>query len=81
MSFNLHDIFKKNIQQMISGIRKNEKGNIHPLIMQEIEKNIINIVLQETKYNHFKAAILLGIGRNTLYRKIKLLNIQNKKDY
>jgi len=79
MSYNLHDILKKNIKKMISGIGNNEKGNIHPLIMQEIEKNIIEVVLQETKYNYLKSSRLLGIGRNTLYRKIKTLNLNSKK--
>lgn len=75
MNYSLHDILKKNIKKMILGIGDNEKGNIHPLIMQEIEKNIIEVVLKETKNNYLKASRILGIGRNTLYRKIKSLDL------
>ena len=75
MSSSLHELLKKNIKKMISGIGTNEQGNIYPLIMQEIEKSIIKLVLEETKYNYFKAAKILGISRSTLYRKIEALDI------
>ena len=47
----LHDILKRDVQKMISGMGRNEKGNIYPLIVQEVEKYIIQIALQETKNN------------------------------
>ena len=45
-------------------------------INSETEKDIIKRVLTEVKYNKSKAAKILGIDRNTLYSKIKNLNIQ-----
>ncbi len=76
MSQSLHDLLKKNIKKMISGIGTNEKSNIYSLIIEEIEKIIINLVLQETQYNYFRAAKILGISRSTLYRKIETLGIR-----
>ena len=61
---------------MISGIGTNEKSNIYSLIIEEIEKIIINLVLQETQYNYFRAAKILGISTSTLYRKIETLGIR-----
>ena len=75
----LHDILKKNVKQMVSAIGTNQKGNIHPLIMQEVESSLISVVLDETKHNYFVAAKILGISRSTLYRKLELLGLQNKK--
>ena len=75
MSLSLHELLKRDVKKMISGIGPNEQGNIYPLIMQEIERSIINIVLEETKCNYLRAAKVLGISRSTLYRKIEVLNI------
>lgn len=45
-------------------------------INSETEKDIIKRILTEVKYNKSKAAKILGIDRNTLYSKIKNLNIE-----
>lgn len=71
----LYDLLEREIKRMAAGIGYNNKGNIHPLIMHEIEKYIIQIVLEETHHNYLAASKMLGIGRSTLYRKIEALGI------
>jgi DNA-binding NtrC family response regulator len=39
--------------------------------LEEIELDYIQAVLRETQYNHSEAATILGIGRNTLWRKLQ----------
>jgi transcriptional regulator of acetoin/glycerol metabolism len=75
----LYELLHRDIQRMITGIGRRDKGNIHPLIMQEIEKYIIQIALEETKHNYVVTARLLGIGRSTLYRKIRKFKLQQKQ--
>ncbi len=75
MSICLYELLKRDIKKMVIGIGSGGKGNIYPLIMQEVEKDIISVVLQETKYNYFRTAKILGISRSTLYRKIDFLQI------
>jgi transcriptional regulator of acetoin/glycerol metabolism len=74
----LYELLQQHIKSMITGIGKNSKGNIHPLVMNEIEKYIIHITLQETKYNFVATARILGIARSTLYRKIRELGISEE---
>lgn len=78
MSLSLYDLLRRDVKKMVSGISRYEKGNIYPLIVQEVEKYIIEIVLEEVKYNYFRAAQVLGISRSTLYQKIKYLDIDGK---
>ena len=78
MSLSLYDFLKKEIKKMVASLGRNEKGNIHPLVMNELERYIITLVLEETKNNYFRAAKALGISRSTLYRRLDALKIQRK---
>ena len=78
MSLSLYDLLKRDVKKMVSGMSYYEKGNIYPLIVQEVEKYIIEVVLEELNHNYLKAARVLGISRSTLYQKIKHLNIDGK---
>ncbi|MBU4269965.1 hypothetical protein KJ644_02600 [Candidatus Dependentiae bacterium] len=79
MSVSLYDLLKRDVKKMVFGISKYEKGNIYPLIVEEVEKYVIEVVLEEVNYNYFRAAQVLGISRSTLYQKIKNLNIDGEK--
>lgn len=72
----LHEILKRDVKKMISGIGRNQKGNIYPLITQELEKSLIEIVLEDANYNLVLTSRILGIGRSTLYRKIDKFKIE-----
>lgn len=74
-ALSLHDFIKREVKKMVIGIGLRGKGNIYPLILEEVEKTIIELVLQETNENYFATAKILGISRSTLYRRIKALKI------
>ncbi len=79
MSISIHELLKKEVSKMIDGIGRTGPGNIYPLLMEEVEKSIINLVLQETNYNYLVASRILGMSRSTLYRKIDILNLSPDK--
>ena len=66
----------KSIRQYVSAMDGNNNGHLHELIMDGIEKPLVEIVLKETNGNQTKAANILGINRNTLRKKITEYNIQ-----
>ena len=80
MTTSLHDLIKVHIHQMVSGMNPQVRGNIYPLVMQEVEKYIIQVVLDETRDNFRVTARLLGISRSKLYRKVEQLGIVTKKN-
>lgn len=79
MSVSLYEFLKKDVKKMVAGIGLNNAGNIYPLLMEEVERNIIELVLRETNFNLVQATKLLGISRCTLYRRVKRLGIQIDK--
>lgn len=79
MTTSLHDLIKIHIEHMLSGMDHRVRGNIYPLVMHEVEKYIIQVVLDETRGNFRVTARLLGISRSKLYRKVEQLEITGKK--
>ena len=78
MSLSLHDFLRCEIRKMVISLGRNERGNIYPLIMEEIERSIISLVLYETKNNYLRTSRILGIGRSTLYRRIEALGLRER---
>jgi len=72
----LYELLRKDVKKMINGLGEREPGNIHPLLVQQIEKYLIEMVLEETDNNFVHTSRILGISRSTLYRKIDLLGIE-----
>lgn len=77
MAGSLYEFLHREVQRMMLGIGLNNKGNIHPLIVGEVERSIIKIVLEETNNNLLASSKMLGISRSTLYRKIKELGLES----
>jgi len=72
------DFFKHTVRKMVRTVGQFESGNIYSLLIGQVEKSLIEIVLEEQGYNYYHTARILGIGRSTLYRKMELLNIDPK---
>ena len=53
--------------------------SLHDIVMRQIERPLIQIVLEKTRGNQIRAAEILGINRNTLRKKMQILEITVKK--
>ena len=51
-------------------------SGLYERILQEIERPLLSIVLDECRGNQLRAAELLGLNRNTLRKKIRDLGLQ-----
>lgn len=50
-------------------------SDLYDMVLQCVEKPLIEVVLQQTGGNQTLAAAMLGINRNTLRKKMQLLGI------
>lgn len=51
------------------------KGELYPVVIEIIEKKLIERVLEHFSGNQIEASKMLGIHRNTLHSKIRKLRI------
>ncbi len=78
---NFHDklsiknFLESKIGSFLSDFSKIENSNLYETIIQEVEKALFCLVLNEAGNNQLKAAKILGINRNTLSKKLKIYNL------
>tara|TARA_B100000945_G_scaffold312301_1_gene306691 strand:- start:333 stop:1775 length:1443 start_codon:yes stop_codon:yes gene_type:complete len=67
--------FEKLEQPVKNAIESNK--NLHLLeVISQVERPLIRLLLQHTNWNQQRTANILGINRNTLRKKIKLLGLK-----
>ena len=65
-----------NKNQIALCVLKAVEGYIKDMVMQSVEKPLIEVVMKTAGDNQTRAAELLGINRNTLRYKIKKYRIK-----
>ena len=58
------------LEQYFRDLRGAEPHSLHDMVMQTVEKPLLEVVMRQAEGNQSKAAELLGINRNTLRRKL-----------
>ena len=64
------DCIRENLEQYFKDLQGTEPRAIHAMVMNTVEKPLLEVVLKLTDGNQSKAAEWLGINRNTLRRKL-----------
>jgi two-component system nitrogen regulation response regulator GlnG len=76
----LEELVDTKLRSCLNGIEQLENGEIHSMVLEQVERPLIRIILEKTRWNQVKAADILGINRNTLRKKISELGIEMKRD-
>lgn len=55
-----------------------EQANVYDSVMAEVERRLIAVTLDVANGNRLKTARILGLNRNTLLKKMRKLNLDDK---
>ena len=74
--FPLENLVHSKLESFIDQIQGYDVCDLYPMILEHVERPLIQLVLKKTRGNQVKAARMLGINRNTLRKKIHKLKIK-----
>ncbi|MES1163565.1 MAG: Fis family transcriptional regulator [Rhizobacter sp.] len=67
----IDDCIRSTLEQYFKDLRGTEPHGVHELILNAVEKPMLDVVMKHAEGNQSKAAEWLGINRNTLRRKLQ----------
>jgi Fis family transcriptional regulator len=73
----LHDSVRQSLENYIATQNGQipENVNLYELILAEVEAPLMQAVMEYTKGNQSRAAIVLGLSRGTLRKKLKMYGL------
>ena len=71
----LRSLVQEALQHYFSQLEGHDPANLYDIVLKEMEVPLLKMVLQYTRGNQSKAAIILGISRGTLRKKLDIYNL------
>ncbi len=71
----LHDSVRQSLENYMSQLKGQMPSNLYELILAEVEAPLMEAVMEYTKQNQSRAAIVLGLSRGTLRKKLKMYGL------
>ncbi len=73
--FSIRNFLELKIGNLLKEFANIENSNLYETVIQEVEKALFILAINETEGNQVKAAKILGINRNTLNKKLKYYSL------
>lgn len=64
------------LKRYFKDLNGEEPANLHCMVMSEVERPLLELVMERAESNQTRAARMLGINRNTLRKKLKFYNLE-----
>jgi two-component system nitrogen regulation response regulator GlnG len=71
----LRKLVERKARSLLLRAERPPTGDIYHTVLDEVERLLLQVILEETKGNQLQTASLLGINRNTLRKKIRQLGV------
>ena len=72
----LEELAYKKLHTVIPEFVHQQREDLMDAVLHQIERPLLQLLLEETRWNQQKAARILGINRNTLRKKIEILQVR-----
>ncbi|HOM15026.1 MAG TPA: Fis family transcriptional regulator [Rubrivivax sp.] len=66
----IEECVRASLEQYFSDLHGAEPHSVYDMVLQTVEKPLLEVVMRQAEGNQSKAAQWLGINRNTLRRKL-----------
>jgi Fis family transcriptional regulator len=73
----LNGCVRKALDKYFADLEGHAPGDLYQLMLGEVEKPLLEKVIQHTQGNQTRASELLGINRGTLRKKLKQYGLDN----
>jgi Fis family transcriptional regulator len=67
----LKQVVKDTLKNYFSNIGSEQPIDFYAILLEEIERPLLEVLINHTHYNQVKMAQILGISRGTLRKKLK----------
>jgi Fis family transcriptional regulator, factor for inversion stimulation protein len=67
---NIQDCIRESLETFFTDLKGAEPHGVYDMVVQAVEKPLLEVVMAHADGNQSKAAEWLGINRNTLRRKL-----------
>lgn len=67
----LRDSVKRALKNYLVQLDGQDVNDLYELVLAEVEHPMLDIIMQHTRGNQTRAALMLGINRGTLRKKLK----------
>ena len=67
----LKQVVKDTLRNYFSNIGSEQPIDFYAILLEEIERPLLEVLINHTHYNQVKMAQILGISRGTLRKKLK----------
>ncbi|QCI19958.1 MAG: DNA-binding transcriptional regulator Fis [Buchnera aphidicola (Brevicoryne brassicae)] len=67
----LRESVKKSLKYYLLNLNGKYVNNLYELALAELEQPLLDMVMQYTRGNQTRAALMMGINRSTLRKKLK----------
>lgn len=74
-SLSLQESVQHTLQQYIAKLDGQAPADLYNLVLAEVEKPLLEMVLKFTNNNQSRAAIVLGLSRGTLRKKMAIYEL------
>ena len=66
----IEECIRTSLEQYFKDLRGAEPHSVHQMVLNAVEKPLLEVVMRQAEGNQSKAAQWLGLNRNTLRRKL-----------